>query len=724
MKSLIKYLLSVLVVVSIIFGLNYIYPSHGNNINSRILDIMFSIRGDIGIKNNVTIIDIDNRSINTVGQWPWSRNTMAKLVQNLNKFKPSVIGFSIIFSEADRTSPSNFITDNTKVVENYDETFGLAIEDSDVPIVLGYNFLSTPSNIENHQVPYVPAVFKNKVSNDKIYFLEPQDALLNIPAIQDASYSSAFLNTIKDDNGRITAMPMIMKYKDTLLPSLPLELVRTIYSVREIYVENNKKLNNYIKIDDIKIPVDESSSLPLNYAKDYTNINHISAVDILNNDFNRFKKSYITGNIVLIGANATGMSQSISTPFNKDISILDVEALVIENILSNNYLITPYWIDTFNYIATIIIVMIILITIYKGTIALNITAALTLLVVWYFSFLYLFEEYGYVISNIYILEAIFLSFVVSIVGQFIRSKLEITNIRGKFASKVSKQVMDDLLDTSKRKGDLSSQRKKVTVFFSDIKSFTKITEKINDPHRLTLFINRYMDAMTKNIMLSEGTVDKFMGDAIMAYWNAPYEVENHTDKALTSAIEQISLLDEINEINLDEKLPIIKIRIGITFGEVFVGEVGGELRSDYTIMGKNVNHAAVLEQAGKYYNANIIISQSVRDNVKENYLMMLIDIMQVDGTSDAFNIYEVYSKDISNSFVNDAIQEFEKAVFYYRESNIDDAILIFRNLLVNENILNKKICAIYIKRCEDAYLKINKGMFNPIQSVDKSFISG
>ena len=724
MKSIIKYLFSVLLVVSIIFSLNYFYPNHGNIINSKVLDLLFNVRGDIRLKNNVTVIDIDNKSINNVGQWPWSRNTIAKLVQNLNEYTPAVIGFSIIFSEADRTSPSNFITSTDNKVENYDETFGLTIEDSNVPIILGYNFLSKSSNKENHQVPYVPAVFKSKVPNDKIYFFEPLDALLNIPAIQDASYSSAFLNTIRDENGRITAMPMLMRYKDTLLPSLPLELVRTIYSTREIYVENNKELNNYIKIEDIKIPVDESASLLLNYNKDYHNIKHISAVDILNKNFKNYRKSDIKNKILIIGANATGMSQFMPTPFNKDISILDIEALVIENILSNNYLITPHWVKIFNYIVSTIIVMIILIAIFYGTILLNVFSALVLIITWYFSFLYMFENYGYIIPSIYILESILLALIVSIVGHFLKNKLEMRTIRGKFASKVSKQVMDDLLDTRKRKGDLSSQRKDVTIFFSDIKGFTKITEKINDPNLLTKFINRYMDAMTKSIMLSQGTVDKFMGDAIMAYWNAPYEVKDHPDKALSSAIEQLDLLNDINDINIKEKMPIINIRIGITFGEVFVGEVGGELRSDYTIMGKNVNHAAVLEQAGKYYGASIIISQSVKDNLKDDYLMMLVDIMQVDGTNDAFNIYEVYSKDLSNKFVNDAIDDFQRAINLYRQANIDDAILMFRNLLVNDNILNKKLCSIYIKRCEKAYDKINKGSFNYIQSIDKSFISG
>jgi adenylate cyclase len=237
------------------------------------------------------------------------------------------------------------------------------------------------------------------------------------------------------------------------------------------------------------------------------------------------------------------------------------------------------------------------------------------------------------------------------------------------------------------------------------------------------YINRYMDSMTKSIMLSEGTVDKFMGDAIMAYWNAPYDVENHSDKALTSALEQMDLLKELNELNLQEQLPLIEIRIGINLGEVFVGEVGGELRSDYTIMGKAVNHTSVLEQIGKFYHANIVISQSIKENLKEEYTILLIDIIQIDGTSDAFNIYQVFQKGKPNEFVQDEIVSFEKAIMLYREAKFDDAILIFRNLYLQDNLLNKKLCEIYVQRCEIQAIAILGGEFTPIQAINKSIIS-
>ena len=720
MNNLLKYILTVIVVVSSIIVLNNKYPDHLKYINDKVLNIFFTSRDNIILNNNVTIIDIDDKSINEIGQWPWSRNTMSKLVTKLNSFEPSVIGFTIIFSESDRTSPSNF--SNAKNVDNYDEIFGLSIEDSNIPIVLGYSFLDSIEDKENHSVPYVPAVFKNKIkSENKISFYNPSSALLNIASIQDSSYSSAFLNSISDENGMVVYMPMIMKYKDQLLPSMALELVRTIYATRKIYIDWDTKVGNFIALEDLQIPIDSAGLMMVNYFDGYTGIKHISAVDILNRDFNNFHRDDIANKIIIIGSNASGISMSTPTPFG-NISSLDIQALMVENILSKNYLKVPYWEKEFNYLSTIVLTMIILLSIFYGSVLLNVIIAFISAIISYLILQHLFTEYGYIINSVYIIETILISLIISIIGYFIKNKADLLNVKGKFASKVSKEVMDDILNNNKKK-DLSSKRKEVTIFFSDIKGFTKITEKIDDPSKLTTYINRYMDAMTKNIMILNGTVDKFMGDAIMAYWNAPGDVENHSDKALTSAIEQVELLDDINEINMAEKLPIIEIRIGLNAGEVFVGEVGGELRSDYTIMGKNVNHTAVLEQAGKYYGASIIMSQSVKDNLKEEYTFMLIDFMQVDGTSGAFNIYQVFSKRRPDKYTKEFIDEFEKAIFLYRESNIDDAILIFRNLKLNDNIINIKVCDIYIKRCEDAYQKIKDGNFNPIQSIDKSFIS-
>lgn len=724
MKSVIKYFLLVLFVIGIIIGINYKYPTHLQYIDNKVLDIFFNSRDNIKVGSNVVIVDIDDKSLNQIGQWPWSRNTMATLVENINSFGPSCIGYGIIFSEEDRTSPSNLSPDSKKKLENYDETFATAIENSDIPIVLGYGFSDSNTDGENYETPYVPAVFKEITKQNKIDVINASSALLNIPIIQDSAYSSGFLNSISDENGRIIYMPLVMRYKEQLFPSLALELVRTIYSAREVNIQKDKETGSQISFSNIKIPINESGSMFVNYINSEEKFKHVSAVDILDKNFNNFLIEDISSKIVLIGSNAVGLSMLTPTPFNTNISNIDLQANIIENILADKFLVKPLWEQEFHYLATVVIAMLILTSIFYGGAIANVFVSIASAVVSYFILKYMFDTYGFMVDSTYMIETVILSLVVSIIAHFVQNRSDMTNIKGKFASKVSKEVMEDLLDTSNRKGDLSSKRKNITIFFSDIKSFTKITEKINDPDRLTKYINRYMDAMTKNIMINcNGTVDKFMGDAIMAYWNAPYDVENHQDMALRSAIEQLELLSEINDMNIEEKMPVINIRIGINTGEAFVGEVGGELRSDYTVMGKAVNHAAVLEQVGKFYNSEIIISQSVKDGLKEDYSMMVIDIIQVDGTSDAFNIYQVFAKGKPDEFIEEEIFDWERAVMLYRDAKFDDAILIFRNLYIKDDLLNRRLCNTYIQRCEINAIAILGGEFEPVQAINKSIIS-
>jgi len=207
----------------------------------------------------------------------------------------------------------------------------------------------------------------------------------------------------------------------------------------------------------------------------------------------------------------------------------------------------------------------------------------------------------------------------------------------------------------------------------------------------------------------------------MAYWNAPNDVENHADKALIASIEQLKVLDEINEINLKEKLPRISIRIGINSGEAFVGEVGGEIRSDYTVMGQTVNTAAILEQICKFYKANLIISEYTKKKLTQKYTMMLIDKIKVEGTVNEFDIYQVFTFK-SNEFIEEDIKTFEKAVKLYRFKKLDEAILIFRNLKAKDDFVNRHVCDIYIKRCEK-YM-YNMSEFTSIQNINKALISG
>lgn len=278
--------------------------------------------------------------------------------------------------------------------------------------------------------------------------------------------------------------------------------------------------------------------------------------------------------------------------------------------------------------------------------------------------------------------------------------------------------MNDLLKSDSSL-HFTTKKKEITIFFSDIIGFTKITNKIDNPDKLTNYLNLYMNPMTKIIMQNKGTVDKFIGDSIMAYWNAPNNVKNHQDLALSSALKQLEYLKNLNQEYLKNALPLIQIRIGINSGISYVGEMGADDRNDYTAIGKEVNKAAILEQVCKFYKASCIISQSVKENLKKDYTLRYIDTILIDGTKEAFKIYEVFKEGLPKPEEKQEIELFEKAVNLYQERQLDKALELFKSLDTNSKF-NPYISKIYIHRITKV---LNGEKFSSISHINKKLIS-
>ena len=238
---------------------------------------------------------------------------------------------------------------------------------------------------------------------------------------------------------------------------------------------------------------------------------------------------------------------------------------------------------------------------------------------------------------------------------------------------------------------LAPKQKEVTVFFSDIRGFTSISEKLNNPKKLITLLNVYMTPMVKNINHNQGTVDKFIGDAIMAYWNAPVDIEYHADKAVSSAIEQIEILNSL-KMEIKREFDIdLDIGIGINSGIVTIGEMGSKGRADYTVIGDNVNLASRLEGLNKVYHTNILISEFTYQLLTKNYIIRELDLVRVKGKHKPVKIYQVMgfgSKDFS---------KFYEALNLYRISNFYEAKIIFQQIF---DETRDKVSKLYIERCE------------------------
>ena len=674
---------------------------------------MFNLRGEIKPKSDsVVIIDIDEKSLQALGQWPWSRDILSKILYNLSNAQVAVIGFDIVFAEEDRTSPHKIFKKldiKKEDIPNFDLEFAQAI--ANTPTILGYQFELTDKIYINKNAPSIQTIFieKNKKQGQN-YLITAQGTILNIPILQNSSYSSGFFNNIPDDTGIIRSIPLIISYEDEIYPSLSLETLRIGLGINKIYINYDENGIKNLQLDDLIIPTDRYGRLLINFRGKEKTFKYISAFDIYNNNF---EKEDIKNKIVLIGTSAAALMDLRATPFESIFPGVEIHANAIDNVISQDFLYKSSWIDGANIIIIFVLSIFTFFIVRKIPIWITPIFIVALILTVCYSIYYLLFNVGIVLNILFPIFTISISGVISLViGYFYEIKKK-EKIKSKFASKVSKDVMEELLkniDNNK----LKAQNKEVSIFFSDIRGFTNISEKLNKPELLVKYLNQYMTPMSEIIIKNNGTIDKYIGDSIMAYWNAPFDIDNHADKAVKSALEQLTKLEDLNKTFEELKQPKIEIGIGITTGITTVGEIGSIGRSDYTIIGDNVNLGSRIESLCKFYGSNLIISQDTKDKLVNKYIFRYLDHVKVKGRNNPIKLWEVLSfetkKDIQ---IEEEINKYNKAINLYENSKFDEAIKLFKELKINKIKLNTHIYEIYISRCNE-FIKNKPINFNAI----------
>ncbi len=706
-----KFIIIALLISSFISSVYIYVPKLPSSIDSRLRDFMFNLRGEIKPKNDsVVIVDIDEKSLQNLGQWPWPRDILSKILYNLTKAEVAVIGLDIVFAEEDRTSPHKILKKleiQKENIPNFDLEFAQAI--ANTPTILGYQFEFTDEKFINKNAPSIQTIFieKNKKMG-KNYLITAQGTILNIPILQDNSYSSGFFNNIPDDTGIIRSIPLIISYEDEIYPSLSLEALRIGLGVSKIYINYDENGIANLQVGDFIIPTDRHGRLLINFRGKEKTFKYISAFDIYNDSFD---KEDITNKIVLIGTSAAALMDLRATPFESVFPGVEIHANAIDNIIAQDFLYKASWIEGLNIIIIFILSIFTFFMIKKMPIWLTPFFILGLIFAVCYSIYYLLFNVGIVLNILFPLFTIVTNGIISLlIGYFYEIKRK-EEIKNKFASKVSKNVMEELikdLDNNK----LQAQNKEVSIFFSDIRGFTNISEKIDKPDLLVKYLNQYMTPMSEIIIKNNGTIDKYIGDSIMAYWNAPFDIDNHADKAVISALEQLEELKKLNIILKNLNQPKIDIGIGITTGIVTVGEIGSIGRSDYTIIGDNVNLGSRIESLCKFYGCNLIISENTKEQLKEKYIFRYLDFIKVKGKDIPIKIWEVIS--LENNKTKELFKELEKynqAIILYKNSNFKEAMIIFEELKNSKSPLSKEIYEIYINRC-------NEFILNPILDFD------
>lgn len=713
---------------------NIYYPAAVTSFDNKLKDYMFIYRGIEKDSRSVVIIDIDEESLKELGQWPWPRNKIAQILENLTAAGIGVIGFDIVFAEVDQSSPHKVLKDfniEADNVPNYDDIFNQVV--SQTPTVLGYQFELEDKEFIKKEDLNIPALIieKNKnVGQDML--INAKGTILNHPTLQDSAYTSGFFNNIPDDNGIVRSVPLVIRYDDQLFPSLALEIIRVSSGINKVFINYSELGVENIQIGDFKIPTDRHGRLVINYRGPTKTFKYVSAIDIYNGTFDT---TDIEGKVAIVGTSAAGLNDLRAIPFESVYPGVEVHANAIDNILTGDFLSRPNWIDGANlaiifFIAIFATFLVTFTPFWFNPVVLFSFIGLILVA----SFQMLFH-YGIIANTILPLMTVILSI---LVATFLDYMFEVKNeaiIKKKFASKVSKDVMESLLENPDS-NVFSANSKEITVFFSDVRGFTNISEAMPNAQILIEFMNEYMDPMTDIIIKEQGTVDKFIGDAIMAYWNAPGDVPNHADKAVIATLKQLHALKELNEklridprfkavVEMSDKqgIPIVDIGIGLNTGVAIAGEMGSSQRSDYTVIGDPINLGARLESLCKYYGSKCNISNFTKAQLTGNYIYRSLDLVIVKGKSEPIQIWQIIDYDnqeneenlfnITRKELDEELATYHEALNMYQNASFKDALTIFQNLDTNDNKTNDKIYKIYIERCKH-YIEFPPENFNGV----------
>ncbi|KJC43212.1 adenylate/guanylate cyclase domain-containing protein [Bradyrhizobium sp. LTSP857] len=602
----------------------------------------------------VTIVDIDDKSLAKFGQWPWSRTRIADMIINLTNNGAVAIGFDVVFSEADRLNPDlvanqmRYLDDATRTklreLPSNDQILSEAIKRSRV--VLGETGLPEVGSELDKTLPFTGVATVGEENAEKFLFEFP-GLLRNVPVIEKVAAGRGLFSIKTERDGFIRRVPMIMRAQGNIMPSLSLEILRVITGTPTLLVRTDKTGVRAIRIKGVEIPTDKNGQLWVHYARRDPSI-YVSAADVLDNTVPPAK---LAGKLVLIGTSAAGLNDLKTTPVSSTMPGVEIHAQVLESVLSGAVISQPNYALGVELLAALIIgILVIIFTPNLGPVRLVIAGAMFAAILigtsWFF-----YWKYRYLIDFTYPLlstTAIYLTFIFS---SFVREQRQRKEIRGIFAQYMSPVLVEQMAQ-SPEKVVLGGEEREMTIMFSDVRGFTTISESYkHDPQGLIALMNRFLTPLTDVIIEEKGYVDKYMGDAIMAFWNAPLDDKAHEVNACEAAIQMLEKIDVVNKDREQEAadgghvyIPL-NVGIGLNTGIGVVGNMGSDLKKNYSVLGDSVNLASRLEGQTKEYGFPIIVGSRTALAAKDKFAILELDFIMVKGKTEPEVIYAIAGRE-------------------------------------------------------------------------------
>jgi adenylate cyclase len=720
MKKYISWIIGLAITVIVALGY-WLNPPSMHRLELFFQNAHFQWRGPLKPGTEVVIAAIDEKSIDQVGRWPWPRKTIAQLVDRLVQHQVKVIGFDMVLSSPDESSGKNSLNTIKKRLKEsikdrslIDQVMDPIIQESDNDAILasalkksrrsilGFFFHFTPEGLAHLSSEEKHRYFQN-IERAKFggFIKNPGDLDLssidfraayavesNIAILSESTKSQGYLSFDVEPDGSMRKLPIIVKYydkvsgQDYFFPPMSVRVLEKylkgalLFQVGEFGAE--KVILNGTQ--SIEVPINEKGEMSVNFLGGRETFPHISIADILNEENEIIREGSLKDKIVLIGATATALGDNKVTPFDPIYPGVEIQATIIDNILRNNLLYQPGWIFQADLVYLVVLGIFLaglysrVKPVFGGVLCVGVAAAQFFVTQW------IFVNKGFWITSIFpFLQNIFIFGALTIHWYLTEEKQKhfIHDVFGKY---LSPKVVDKLIKDP-RHLELGGEQKELTALFTDLAGFTTFSEKLS-AHELVTLLNDYFTDMTDILLEHEGTLDKYDGDAIKAFFGAPYYFEDHSKRACWVAIEMQEKLETLRAQWKKEGRPELHMRIGLNTGMMVVGNLGSKNRMNYGMNGDSVNLAARLEGANKEYGTFTIISESTYEPAKNFIEARELDSIRVVGRATPVKIFELLGKKGSmDKTIRSILPLYNTALELYREGKWDEAITHFEKVL-------------------------------------------
>jgi adenylate cyclase len=681
------------------FSLIIVKPNALEQLEMKSLDFRFQARGPIPADPRVAIIAVDDNSLAEVGRWPWSRDIIAKMVDKaVGKYGAKALGFDIVFSEEQvnkvdeairvlRTALAEdpYTLNNLAWLKQHrqwgdvDAELEAVIKKYKDKLVPGYFFYPQGANVPELVLKQMPAevelmqslAMTSRFTKEAMLGM-PHIAGIegNLPRITQVADAVGFFNFFPDSDGTVRRIPLMAEMGGFVYPSMAMQTLRMYLDWPDMAVVVGETGVEEVQLGPLSMQTDERGNMLLNHYGPGRTFKHVSAADIL---YDRLKGDELRDKIVIFGVTAIGVYDYRPTPFDSVFPGVEGHAVAIANILNGEELRRPASVEVLELLAVLLLSMLAGYLVYRRPPLVQGVSiiGIPLLIIGFSQ--WMFTAQNIWIQETYLVVGVLLATLPTALFGYIIESRKRAFIHDAFSHYLAPSVVENLAknpDALK----LGGEEKHLTAFFSDIASFSTFSEKLT-PSELVAFLNRYLTAMSDILLEQKGTIDKYEGDAIISFFGAPIDLEDHAVRCVVAALEQQKKLTLLREEWKEEGLPEVHVRIGINSGPMVVGNMGTQLSMNYTIMGDHVNLAARLEGVCKVYRVPILMSKDTYVLVRNEVSARFIDRVRVVGRSQPVDLYQPIG--VRSEVTQEQIQEsraYEQAWSLMMQGQYEDAL--------------------------------------------------